>query len=152
VGRRVFQILYVEDDPATVRLLRCACEDRSVPRRLHHVLNAADALRFLRKQPPFEHARSPDLILLDINLPGASGLDLLAEIKAHPIWRLTPVVMLSSSARKEDIARAYSTGAACYIRKPLSFDEFSQALNASLRFWLSVATLPKRTKVKGAQA
>jgi len=80
-------------------------------------------------------AEVPGLIILDINMPKVSGLDLLCELKSHPLYRLIPVLMLTTSASPEDITQAYQTQAASYIRKPSSFSSWQDTVQQIIRYW-----------------
>jgi len=98
-----------------------------------------DALRFLRREVPYGSAPRPDLILLDINLPGMSGHDVLDTIKSDPRLRDIDVVVLTSSDHPSDVDRAYQAGAGCYIRKPHNLDEFATVAAAIKRYWFDVS-------------
>lgn len=148
--KRVFHLLLVDDDPAFARLMSLACSACRTPRRLTHCLDGAQGLDLLHKRGPFTRASRPDLVLLDINLPGISGLDLLEQIKATPDLREIPVAIVSSSSHGADVAKAYSAGAACYITKPTDFDELERVVNGSARFWLETAELPSTKPAKRA--
>ena len=141
-SRRFFNILLVEDDAATASLLKhvCACP---IPRRLHHVESGPAALDFLHKRGQFARQRTPDLILLDVNLPGLSGIEVLRAIKASDAFRVIPCLVISTSALPAEVQAAYEAGAAAYIVKPTALEELSRVLECSLRLWLEVATLPR---------
>ena len=99
-------------------------------------------LAYLRKQGNYTDARRPDLILLDLNLPGKDGREVLSEIKADPALLRIPVVILTSSEAEEDIMTSYNHHANCYITKPLDLDKFIEIVKAIQDFWISVVTLP----------
>ena len=140
-GRPV-EILLVEDNPADVHLTVEALRDARVHNNLHVASDGEEALAFLRRQAAHKDAPRPDLILLDLNLPKKSGREVLAEIKAEPALRRIPVVILSTSEAKEDIASAYDLAANCYVTKPVDLDEFFQVVRAIDSFWLSLVKLP----------
>jgi CheY-like chemotaxis protein len=139
-----FEILLVEDNPGDVRLTREALKEHRLLHNLSVVSDGEEALRFLRRQEPFVGAPRPDLILLDLNLPRVSGREVLSVVKGDPLLRSIPVVILTSSEAPEDVGRAYELQANCYVRKPVGFTEFGEALRSIDHFWLTVVTLPPR--------
>jgi CheY-like chemotaxis protein len=106
--------------------------------------DGAEALSYLRKEGPYANSIAPDLILLDLNLPKKDGREVLAEIKADKCLMKIPVVVLTTSAAEEDIARAYSAHANCYITKPVDLDQFLRVVNTIETFWLTLVKLPSR--------
>jgi CheY-like chemotaxis protein len=141
-ARRIYEVLLVEDNPGDVRLAREALREHNLPVNLSLAGTAEAAALFLRRRPPFQHAPTPDLILLDLNLPRRNGRDMLAEIKTDPQLRRIPVVVLTSSAAESDVATAYALGANCFITKPRGFLEFGEVMRAIDAFWFQTATLP----------
>jgi CheY-like chemotaxis protein len=100
------------------------------------------ALAFLRRHAPYPQAVRPDLILLDLNLPGKSGFEVLQEVSQEPGLRQIPSIILTSSQLEEDIRRSYALCANCYLVKPSNLAAFQQIVTALLDFWLRAATLP----------
>ena len=137
-----FRILLVEDNPADVDLTREALEECRVAVEMTDVDNGHDALQFLRREGKYSGATMPDLILLDLNLPGKNGRDVLYEIGKDSQLRAIPVVILTSSAAHEDIVKAYDLGANCYISKPVDLGEFQKIVEAIESFWLTLVKLP----------
>ncbi|KAF0191251.1 MAG: response regulator receiver [Gammaproteobacteria bacterium] len=135
-------ILLVEDNPGDVRLTREAFRDAKVRNRLQVVCDGLEALDYLYRRRKFADARRPDLILLDLNLPGKDGREVLADIKQDPELRTIPVVVLTTSQAEEDILRSYNLHANCYITKPVDFDQFMKVVRAIENFWLTVVKLP----------
>ena len=142
-GSRV-AVLLVEDNPADIRLFREALADHGSNIALTVVSNGEDALRYVRRQGPYANARPIDIIILDLNLPKKDGREVLAELKADPGLRRTPVVVLTTSDAENDIRKAYDLHANCYIRKPADVSQFMQVLQSWKTFWLGVARLPAR--------
>ncbi len=136
------QVLLVEDNPGDVRLFREAISQHAADVTLHVVDNGEDALRFVRREGAFGSAPAPDLIILDFNLPGKDGREVLGELKSDPGLRRIPVVVLTTSGVEKDVLRAYELHANCYVRKPVDIDDFVRAVNAFEVFWLEVARLP----------
>lgn len=139
---RTVEILLVEDNPADVRLTREALHDARIANRLHVVIDGEKALAFLRRQPPYEDAPRPGLVLLDLNLPRVDGREVLAQIKTDPELHSIPVIVLTTSKAEGDILLSYDRHANCYITKPVDFAEFVSALQSLESFWLAVVTLP----------
>jgi two-component system, chemotaxis family, response regulator Rcp1 len=141
---RTIEILLVEDNPGDVRLTLEAFKEAEVPNNFSVVNDGVEALSYLRQEGPYANSAVPDLILLDLNLPKKDGREVLAEIKADRLLRKIPVVILTTSAAKEDIAQAYSTHANGYITKPVNLHEFLRVVHSIENFWLTVAKLPSR--------
>ncbi len=135
-------ILLVEDSPTDVLLAQEALEQAKMLNSLHVVSDGVQAMEFLRREPPFENAVRPDLILLDLNLPRKDGREVLAEVKADPLLKRIPVVVLTTSQDEEDIFKAYGLHANCYISKPVDFLHFTEVVHAIESFWFTVVSLP----------
>ena len=141
---RPIEILMVEDNPGDVRLTREALKDAKVSNKLHVVEDGVAALDFLYRRAGFDVAPRPDLILLDLNLPRKNGREVLAEIKQDEYLKTIPVVILTTSQAEEDVVRAYSLHANCYIAKPVDFAQFNKIVRSIKEFWLSIVTLPPK--------
>jgi CheY-like chemotaxis protein len=138
---RSINVLLVEDDPGDVLMTREAF-DEFMHNRLDVVNDGAEAIAYLRKLPPYEDVVTPDLVLLDLNLPRRDGREVLAEVKADPDLRHIPVVVLTTSAADEDILRSYQLHANAYVTKPVDFDSFIRAIRQIDHFFVSVVRLP----------
>lgn len=136
------EILLVEDNPADVRLTVEALKDAKVRNRLITVPDGVEALACLRREGQYADCRRPDLILLDLNLPRKSGLEVLREIKADEDLRRIPVVVLTTSQAEQDIVRSYDLHANCYICKPVDLDQFMGVVQTVEDFWLTIVRLP----------
>ena len=139
---RVFDLLLVEDSRTDVELTEEALATAEIETELHVAHDGEAALAFLRREPPHQGARRPDLVLLDLNMPRMGGHQVLREMKEDERLRSIPVLVLTTSGAQEDIAEAYASGANAYIRKPVAFDDFIATLRAIEAFWMAVATLP----------
>jgi CheY-like chemotaxis protein len=139
-------ILLVEDNPADVRLTREALREAKVLNSLHVVEDGVEALDFLRKRGRHANSPTPDLILLDLNLPKKDGREVLAEIKQDENWKCIPVVVLTTSSAEEDIVRSYNLHANAYVTKPVDLKRFLEVIRVLEEFWLAVVTLPRATK------
>jgi CheY-like chemotaxis protein len=135
--------LLVDDDPADTRLTLEGIRNPDIRNAIHVLNDGDDVLPFLRRESPFEHAPRPDLIILDVNLPKRSGLDLLQEIKLDPDLSTIPVVMLSTSNSPCDVAASYARHANCFITKPIDLDAYLDVIAAIESFWLGVVALPE---------
>jgi len=139
-------ILLVEDSPADVRLTREALKEAKVLNTLHIVEDGVAALAFLRKEGQYALRSSPDLILLDLNLPKKDGREVLAEIKQDESLKRIPVVVLTTSRAEEDVVRSYNLHANAYVTKPVDLKQFLEVIRAIEAFWLAVVTLPPGEK------
>ena len=135
-------ILMVEDNEGDVLLAKEALKRAKVANTVTVVCDGVEALAYLKKQGKHAGAPRPDLILLDLNLPRVDGRQVLAEIKPDPDLRQIPVVVLTSSAAEQDIARAYDLHANCYVVKPVDFDSLLQVVKSIESFWFAVVKLP----------
>jgi two-component system, response regulator len=140
-------LLLVEDSPADVKILQRALTQTAHPVELVVMRDGQEASDYLLRQGPFSAKscngwRRPDLIVLDLNLPRLTGLEVLKVIRSTPALSLTPVVILSTSRRPEDVRDAYANGANTYVEKPLEFDRFVTVLKTLQQLWLEMAVLP----------
>ena len=137
-------ILLVEDNPADARLVREALTEGGVSAALHWVSSGEDALSFLRPVDNRPAPGRPDLVLLDLNLPGLNGHEVLAEIKRDPALLRIPVVVLTSSANPSDVMAAYGAHANAYLIKPEDYDEFLSLVGSIRNHWLTSVLLPSQ--------
>src|SRR5260370_14361064 len=114
---RPIEVLLVEDNPGDVRLTREAFNEAHVTNHLNVVMDGLEAMDFLERRGRYSEAPRPDLILLDLNLPGKNGREVLETIKSDPRLRRIPVMILTSSKADQDLHRAYELHANCYIPK-----------------------------------
>ncbi len=140
--RRAAEILLIEDSPADARLTREALEMTVVEDNLHHVADGQEALEFLFKRGDYLDAPTPDLILLDLNLPRKHGYEILSELKQDETLKRIPVIVLTTSPHERDIHRAYDLHANCYVTKPMDFGKFVDVIHYIEQFWVRVAQLP----------
>jgi CheY-like chemotaxis protein len=139
---KVIDVLMVDDDEGDVLMTREAFEYYKVRNKLHVVSDGEQAMQFLRRAGQYADAPRPGLILLDVNLPRRSGLEVLAELKQDPDLLLIPVVMLTTSRAEEDIIRSYSLHANAFVTKPVDFEHFIEAIRQIDNFFLTLVCLP----------
>jgi len=146
VDARIVDILLVEDSPSDAMMTREALEFSKIANRLHLVDDGVEAMEFLHRSGKYARAPRPGMILLDLNLPRKSGLEVLKEVKSDPALRTIPVVVLTTSKAEEDVVKSYGNYANCYITKPIEFSQLANAVRAVGDFWLAVVTLPREAK------
>lgn len=142
---RPARIMLVEDNPGDVILTQRAFKHCKMANELAVATNAEDALSMLRKDAPYTKQSTPDLILLDLNLPRMSGTELLAHIKNDTSLQHIPVIMLSSSSAEQDVLKSYNLHANGYIVKPPSLDDFQDIIEKVEAFWFTVTVRPDET-------
>ena len=143
-ARRPARVLLVEDNEADVRLTREALREAGEDVRLSAVGDGEQAMLYLRREQGYAEAPHPDLVLLDLNLPRKGGLEVLDEMRADGALASIPVIVLTSSAARQDVEECYARGANAFVVKPLELDAFMDLIGAIRGFWLEVAQLPSR--------
>ena len=138
------KILLVDDDPGDTELTQEMLAESKVKLDLFTVEDGVYALEFLRKEGEFSDVPTPDLILLDLNMPRKDGRETLEEIKQDPDLRHIPVVVLTTSDSSLDVVKSYATGASCYVKKPVDLGEFQKVVGAIENFWFTIVKLPTR--------
>ncbi len=136
------EILLVEDNPADIRLTQEGLKETGSANRLHAVKDGGEALDFLHRRGVHQEAPRPDVILLDLNLPGIDGHVVLRRIKDDPALRAIPIVVLTSSDAESDVVLSYQEHANCFISKPIDFAGFLRVVHAVEDFWFTVVKLP----------
>jgi CheY-like chemotaxis protein len=136
------EILLVEDNEDDILLEQEALADAKLVNLMHVVRDGEEAMAYLRRQGRYQDARTPGLILLDINMPKKNGFEVLNEIKADPELCHIPVVMLTTSESERDIVKSYAKGACSFITKPMDFDKFGEVIKQFALYWSLVARVP----------
>jgi CheY-like chemotaxis protein len=134
-------VLLVEDDPGDVLMTKEAFEHYRLRNVLHVVTDGEQALQFLRRTGGYADAPRPGLILLDLNLPRLDGLEVLAELKADPVLKVIPVVILTTSQAQQDVLRSYALHANAYVSKPVDFETFMEVIRQIDNFFVTVVKL-----------
>lgn len=135
-------LLLVEDNAGDIRLTQEALKDGNFLVNLSIATDGVEAVEFLHRTGKYKDAPRPDLILLDLNLPRKNGREVLSEIKSDPDLKRIPVLVMTTSKAQQDIEKAYSLNANCYITKPLDLEEFMDVVHSIEDFWLDKACLP----------
>jgi len=138
---RLAEILLVEDNEGDIELTREAFEDARFRNNLHIAEDGDIALDYLFKRNGYEDAVTPDIILLDLNLPSTDGKEVLEIIKAEPLLRRIPVIVLTSSQADKDVGESYDLHANCYIVKPVSATKFMKVVQSVENFWVDIVCL-----------
>jgi two-component system, chemotaxis family, response regulator Rcp1 len=141
--QRPIEVLLIEDNPGDVRLLQEAFRELQANIHLRVARDGAEGIEAVEKESVNKTHHSPDLILLDLNLPKISGHDVLARIKSNPHTRCIPVIVLTSSRAEVDVRRAYESHANAYLRKPSSLEGLIAAAEHIKSFWMECVTLPQ---------
>ena len=136
-------VLLVEDDPGDILMTREAFEQYKIRNVLHVVTDGEQALHFLRRTGGYADAPRPGLILLDLNLPRLDGLEVLAELKADPVLKVIPVVILTTSQAQQDVLRSYALHANAYVSKPVDFERFVDVIRQIDNFFITVVKLAR---------
>lgn len=139
---RNIEILLVEDSPSDANLTIKGFLNAKIANNLHWVEDGETAMDYLRQQGEFADTPRPDLVLLDLNLPGMDGREVLTEIKSDPNLKRIPVIVLTTSADEHDILGSYNLNVNCYVTKPLDVYQFLEVVQSIKDFWLAAVTLP----------
>ncbi|MES2590568.1 MAG: response regulator [Bacteroidota bacterium] len=137
-------ILLVEDNLGDIRLTKEVLKEGKIQNTLSVVMDGEEAILFLKKQGQYANVETPDLILLDLNLPKKDGREVLTQIKNDQDLARIPVIILTTSAAENDIANTYSNHANCFITKPVDFGQFITVIRAIENFWLTIVKLPTK--------
>lgn len=139
---RPINILLVEDNPGDVELTEDALRRSKVATRVSVVNDGDDAMDYLRRQSCYGDETTPDLVLLDLNLPKKDGMEVLKEMREDPSLKHIPVVILTTSEAERDILASYKLGANCFISKPVDLNEFRKVVESIDDFWFTIVKLP----------
>lgn len=142
MNAKLAEILLVEDNEGDIELTREAFDDAKFRNNLHIAEDGEEALDYLFKRNGKEGAKTPDIILLDLNLPGTDGRDVLEEIKKDHALKRIPVIILTSSNADKDVIESYELRANCYIVKPVDATKFIQVVRQVENFWVDIVCLP----------
>jgi two-component system response regulator len=138
-------ILIADDDADDRMMAKEALDVCGLGNAVHFVENGIELLAYLRRQGRYVDPKvspRPGLILLDLNMPKMDGREALREIKADPVLRRTPIVVMTTSKAEEDIYRTYDLGVSSFVTKPVSFDGLVEVMRAIGRYWIDIVQLP----------
>jgi two-component system, chemotaxis family, response regulator Rcp1 len=146
-----FHILLVEDSRTDVKIIERALREGNVEHRLTVIPDGRKALDYLvhLQDPEATEDLQPDLILLDLNLPGIDGVEVLTEIKKDVFLRAIPVVVLTTSRREEDVLQIYQAGANTYIQKPAEYPHYRDLVLTLRQYWHETALRAPRNRPRG---
>lgn len=139
---RLAEILLVEDNEGDIELTKEAFEEAKFRNNLHVAEDGDMALDYLFKRNGHEDAITPDIVLLDLNLPGTDGREVLEAIKEEPALKRVPVIVLTSSKADKDVVESYELHANCYIVKPVNAVKFMDVVQHVENFWVDIVCLP----------
>ena len=137
-------ILLVEDNPGDARLALEALKDSKIRNVIHVARDGVEALDYMKRRGAFADAATPDLVVLDLNLPRLAGREVLLQVKSDPELIRIPVVFLSISRGEEDVLRSYNLHANCFITKPIDLTQFMKVVHSIEDFWLTIVKLPPK--------
>lgn len=143
---KMITILLADDDPDDRQLTRDAFAQNRLANDLHTVEDGEELMDYLHRRGKHENLRNkplPGLILLDLNMPRKDGREALKEMKADPILRRIPIVVLTTSKAEEDILRSYDLGVNSYVTKPVTFKSLVELIKVLGQYWFEVVELPK---------
>lgn len=135
-------ILIVEDNEADIRLIEEAFKEGKLYVDLNVAEDGVEAMAYLRKESNYENINSPDIILLDLNMPRKNGYEVLEEIKSDNDLRRIPVIIMTISKAEEDILKSYNLHANAYIVKPVDLSQFTETIKSLEDFWFTIVKLP----------
>ena len=138
-------ILLVEDDPADQKLIKTSLKNQKVANDLHIVNSGEEGMDFLRRRGNYSNGTlHPDLILLDLNMPGMGGKEFLRQIKSDEHLKEIPVVILTTSDSEKDIIDSYKLQASGYVRKPVTLAEFKEVMETIGEYWFVLCKRPPK--------
>lgn len=137
-----FKVMLVEDDPGDAGLVKAAFASSRFSCQIEHIADGVEAMKRLRAAVNGDPTTLPDLVLLDLNMPRKSGHEVLAEMKADPILKDVPVVVLTTSDAERDVATAYHCGASGFVTKPVDVDALFESIQGILEYWFGLMRLP----------
>lgn len=144
---RRLKLLLVEDSRADARLIMEVFKEEKVAVDIEVVRDGEQAMDFLHKRGPFSSAVTPNLILLDLNLPKKDGREVLAEIKVDAVLNSIPIIILTTSQSEEDVIKSYKLQASCYVTKPIDLEHFVKVIRSLDEFWFSAVKFPPEPRL-----
>lgn len=143
------EVLLVEDNDNDVELTKIGFQRAKFAVNLRHVANGEECMAFLRKEGKYADALTPDLLLLDLNMPRMDGREVLEEVGRDDRFKHLPIVVLTSSEAERDVLMAYRLRCSSYIVKPIGFENFAKVIQSLADYWFALVVLPTNTSSKG---
>lgn len=143
---QAIHILLVEDNEGDILLTTEALNEGKIANTVDVVKDGWEAIQYLEKTGKYVGIRSPDIILLDVNLPKMNGHEVLKSIKSNEKTSHIPVIMLTTSSSESDVLRSYQNHANCYITKPVGVSDFIEVISSIEHFWITIVQLPANIK------
>lgn len=137
-----FNILLIDDSEAEAKVFELALHEVAPRLKLYWVATVKEGLEYLRQEGRFQRTGQVNVVICDLNMPGAGGFDFIAEMKKDPAFLPIPLIVYSGSQAAEDIHRAYALGANSYIVKPMTLDMLAQQLDLLVKYWFDTVKLP----------
>ncbi len=138
------EILLVEDNEGDIRLTIEAFTEAKIRNQIRVVRDGEQALAYLKKEAPYTDVLTPDIILLDINLPKVDGKEVLHVMKNDLLLKSIPVIMLTTSSADSDVQESYANHANSYVIKPVDLNKFMEVIRSIEEYWISIVKLPSR--------
>lgn len=148
---RSAEILLVEDNENDAEITKIGFKRAKFAVNLHHVTDGEECMAFLRKEGKYASAPSPDLVLLDLNLPRMDGREVLEEVGRDEHLKHLPIVILTSSDADKDVLMSYKLRCSSYIVKPVNFENFSKVVESLADYWFTLVVLPTEASLKSAR-
>ena len=144
----IIEVLMMEDDQGDIKITRESLKRSKLHINLNTVGDGKEGMDYLKKVGKYASAKTPQLIILDLNMPRMDGRQVLHAIKHDDDIQLKriPVVILTTSQEEEDVIKSYLEGANCYIAKPVDFEQFQKVVNEIYNFWFTIVKLPDGIK------
>lgn len=139
---RLGSVLLAEDNESDVQLVRESLHQSKLALDVFNVQDGEQCLAFLRKEEPYSDAPTPDLVLLDLNMPVMDGREVLAELVRDERLNHLPVVIVSTSQHDREVLRLYKLRCSAYVVKPVDFNQFHRMIQELSAFWFNVVVLP----------
>jgi len=137
-----YNVLLIEDNEGDILLTRKAIGMCDLQTDIHVAKNGREGLEFLFKEKENTDKPTPDLVLLDLNMPEVNGIEVLKEVKKNSTLKKIPIIVLTTSTSDTDIIQSYDLNANSYISKPIDFFRFGEAISNLLNYWFNVVLLP----------
>jgi two-component system, chemotaxis family, response regulator Rcp1 len=144
INSRPVEILLAEDNADDLELMHEGFTKSKFIVNLHHVKDGEKCMAFLRKQGQYARAPTPDILLLDLNMPRMDGREVLAAISGDASLRHLPVVILTTSSDEQEILKMYQLRCSSYIVRPIDFHQFVRVIQAFSDYWLTLVVLPPK--------